>query len=995
MQGTCKWFCIFFIITLHFAFAQKNIKLQQVSSENGLSQNTINCIYQDHKGFLWFGTHNGLNKYDAYTFTVFKNIEKDSSSISSNDIYSIYEDSQNNLWIGTSQGLALFKHTLGEFVNYDFASSGNYLMHPVWSIFPSKDDNKLWLGGSGGLFLFDKRSEKFQHYKINDSIQNVNSIGSVLEDSKGDLWIGSLGGGLWKFDKKTHQFVRPDNYHKKNDEVIRCLLEDSQGNIWIGTDEGILSKYNFQHGSFTYYSDLKGRFPIRSMIENKKGEILIGTDKGGVYFFDKRRNKLLPFEYEKENGNDVVRSLFEDRKGNLWIGTYNGGAFLNDNLDATFNYLFPYSNIKDLNENNSVLTIFEDQSKSLWVGTDGGGLIEFRKGEKVNSYRKNTEKGSISDNIILCIDEGRQDQLFLGTYSNGLSVLDKGTGKFTNYKHTKDNPSGLNNNSIWALYHDVNDVLWIGTNNGGLNLFYTKSGKFKYFTNSLKNPGSICSNTIRSIFKDSRNKFWIGTVSGLDLFNEKDSTFSHFFHDPSDKYSISNNNVLSIFEDSQSNLWFGTHGGGINKYIRDKNQFITYNENDGLHGNIVYGIVDDDKGNLWLSTNKGLFRFNPATEEFKSFDTSSGLHNSQFNIGAHFKNHEGALFFGSTNGVCSFFPQQIKMNTYVPPVVITDFMLFNKSVDKDGSLKNAVAETKEIVLDHTQSVFSFTFAALNYTHSHKNQYAYKLEPFDENWNYVGTRRSATYTNLEPGKYVFKVKGSNNDNVWNDTPTTINLIITPPYWKTVWFKISIVLLSLLIIYLGYRFKVRGIKNQQIILKRLVDKKAREIEEKNNQLYETERQNALLLQQKLNHELTNKSKELTQYILLIIQKNQLLDELKKKVKETVKTSASGKPADYRNILKTINYNFTPDKEWTEFNLNFGLIHQGFAERLRIQFPELTNHDLRLCALYRIYISSRQISEVMGISLTTLKMARYRLRKKLNLCSEEDLSEFLKKI
>jgi ligand-binding sensor domain-containing protein len=984
--------CVLFFVACFMSqnSLAQSIKFQRLSVENGLSQNTVNCIFQDNRGFMWFGTQNGLNRYDGSSFIVYKNVTDDSTSIISSEVYSAFEDKQNNLWFGTTSGLSRYNRTRNNFSNFDLYLDGQYAMRPVWCIVNSASDDNLWIGASGGLFSFNPGTKKFNHYIINDSIQDANSVRTLCEDRKGNLWVGTYFGNVYQFNKENgaFKFVDTGIDARKMNGGVTCIVEDSEGLIWIGKEDGVITKYDYVHNAFTHFTDFRHRYPVNRIMETKEGQLWVGTDKGGTFIFDRGKQKFLPLTKKVENGADVVISLYNDRKGDVWIGTFHGGVYLFDKMDTTFNNFIPYIDIKNSEENNAVLSIYQDD-KDLWIGTDGGGLIR-QNGSDIHYYKK-ADKNSIAGNTVLSLASPDKDHLYIGTYADGMSVLDKRTGKFTVYNQA----NGLNDNSVWVIYPD-GDYVWLGTNKGGLNLFDRKKGTFKYFTNTLKDDHSLTSNSVRSIFKDSRGKLWVGTVSGLNVYNEEDGTFSNYLH-RAEKSTMSNINVLCIYEDTKKNIWMGTHGGGINKYDFHTDTFVYYQEKDGLAGNIVYGILEDAQGNLWLSTNKGISNFDPEKEVFKNFDARSGLVDAQFNVGAYYKNKSGKMFFGSVGGMCSFYPYNIRENSFIPPVVITDFSLFNKplAMGESSPLKQDISDTEEIVLNYDQSVFSFKFSALNYTHPDKNSFAYKLEPFDKDWNYVGNVHTATYTNLDPGAYVFKVKGSNNDKVWNENPAVIRLVITPPYWKTLWFKIFLTVMVLVVIYGAYRLKVSSIKKQKEILTQLVNERTAEIEEKNKLLLETEMRNAQLVHQKLNDELALKSKELTNYTLLIIQKNRLLDELKKKLKEAVRNPGSGNLRDFKNLLKLINYNFSPDKEWNEFNANFNRIHEGFADSLKSRFSELTNNDLRLCALYRIGIQTKDIAEAMGISQTSVKMARYRLRKKLGLTPEEDISEFLQKI
>jgi ligand-binding sensor domain-containing protein len=983
---------LFFALFLVQITEAQKIKFQRLSVEDGLSQNTVNSIFQDSRGFMWFGTQNGLSKYDGNSFTIYKNAANDSSSISSSDIYSAFEDKNKTVWFGTNAGLSRYNQKSNSFSNFDLFLDGQYAMRPVWCITNSKKNDHLWIGASGGLFSFDPATKKFGHFIINDSIQNANSVRTLCEDRKGNLWVGTYYGNLYQFNKSNGTFKVVDtglNSSKTGSIGVTCILEDSEGLIWIAKEDGVLTQYDYGTNTFFHFNDFKHKYPINALLETKEGQLWVGTDKGGIYLFDKNKQKFLPLNDKIENGIDVVLSLFNDKKGDVWIGTFHGGVFLFDRMDTTFNNFLPYKEIKNADENNSVLAIYEDD-QGVWIGTDGGGLVQ-QSDKRTVYYKKNESKNAIAGNTILCITPADKDHLYIGTYADGMSILDKRTGKFVTYNKT----NGLSDNSVWAIYPD-NEYVWIGTNKGGLNLYNTRTRTFRYFTNTLKDDRTLSSNSVRSIYKDSRGKLWIGTVSGLNVFNPVDSTFSNYLH-KEEKSVMSNINVLCIYEDSKKNIWMGTHGGGINKYDYHTDTFTYYQEKDGLAGNIVYGILEDAQGNLWLSTNRGISKFDPDKQVFKNFDTRSGLANAQFNVGARYKNKSDKMYFGSIEGVCSFYPYNIRQNNFIPPVIITDFLLFNKPVGigEELPLKEAVTEAEEIVLDYKQTVFSFKFAALNYTHSDKNSFAYMLEPFDKEWNYVDNVHTATYTNLDPGTYFFKVKGSNNDKVWNENATSLKVIIKPPYWQTIWFKMIIVVFVIAVIYSAYKIKVSSIKHQKEILSRLVMQRTAEIEEKNKLLLETEKQNAHLVHQKLNDELALKSRELTSYTLLIIQKNKLLDELKKKLKEAVRGPGSGNLRDFKNLLKLINYNFSPDKEWSEFNANFNRIHEGFADSLKVRFSELTNNDLRLCALYRIGIQTKDIAEAMGISQASVKMARYRLRKKLGLTPEEDISEFLQKI
>lgn len=984
-------------------YSQKEIVLQSFSIENGLSQNTINYIFQDKKGFIWIGTHDGLNKFDGHRVTVFKFRENDSASIQSNDNYCAYEDIDGKIYFGTGYGISIYDRKLDVFENISFSKGDFYNMRPVWNIVRGNSPNTLWIGASGGLFKFNTQSREIIHYAIDDSIPGANSVKSFLIDRNNMFWLGTNGGGVYFFNPQTEVFTSflysADNPVSLSDNTVQVVYEDNKGVLWIGTDNGVLNRFNSNDSSFTHFQvDPLQHKTILTILEDKSGVFWVGTDKGGLLQFDRKSEKFITISNKIQSRISVVRTLFEDNSGNLWIGTYGSGIFLYDRLDNNFNYLLPFGKNADGQYSNSVNAICQDKADgALWIGTDGDGLVRYTSADNKSMYFKSAGSGTIAGNTILCIKQASDGKIYIGTFLDGLSVYDKKTGKFTNYRHNPENKNGLNDNTIWDIFEDEAGNLWLATNNGGVNIFNPKNKSFKYLTNDRNNAGSLSSNSVRCIMKDSRSFIWIGTVTGLNLFNPVDSSFKGYFYQPGDHHGLSNNSILCIHEDYNRNLWLGTHGGGLNRFDIKTGTFVHFREQQGLPGNVIYGILEDEQANLWLSTEKGLSRFVIATGEFRNFDANSGLFNAQFNIGSHFKTESGELFFGSINGVCHFYPWQIKQNTYTPPVYITGLSLFNKPVEigKSSPLQKSISESDTLILNYKQSVINLSFAALNFTHSSRNMYKYMLYPFEEEWNEADFRNNATYTNLDPGKYIFRVMGSNNDGIWNETPRELVILITPPFYKTYWFKGLAMLFILLVLFFIYRLKMQSVHQQRDKLEKLVEMRTQEIEEKNKLLFEAEKRNAQLTQQQLENVLLHKSKELSKYTLLIIQKNRLLEELKKRLRDAVRNPVSNIRDNFKDIIRTINSKFSPEHEWNEFDANFHRVHGNFAEILKNRFPDLTQNDLRLCALYRIDIPTRDIANIMGISASSVKMARYRLRKKLELGPDEDLVAYLEKI
>ncbi len=849
---------IFLFILFNKLFPQSNeSNFVHLISENGLYQNTVHAILQDKKGFIWFATEDGLNKYDGYNFTVYKNNPQDSNSISDNFIWTIFEDKSGTLWIGTnSGGLSKFNESTETFTNYrNNSNDSQSISHNNIRAIYEDHKGSLWVGTEGGgLNKFDKKNNSFIHYSHNPhdphSLNN-NVVLSIYEDLDGDLWVGS-DGGLDLFDSKKNQFnnftFNPNNTNTLSNNVVLSLYEDNADNIWIGTLRG-LTRFNKNIKKFTRYFinplDTKNSNVnrINSMIEDKTGTLWVATG-GGLFKLDKFDNKLTEVKSSSSNRNNLdnsnILSLYEDRSGIVWIGTAEKGIFKFDRRRTKFKlYTHDPFNPNSLSHN-TIRAIYQEQNGTLWIGTLGGGLNRLNPNtNRFIKYKNNhNDKYSLSENSISAICEDSYGYLWVGTWGNGLNRSLKNNNndklKFKYYTYEQNSSriqgnlqNGISNNIIQAIYEDSDKNIWIGTG-GGLNLYNRKNDSFIKFVQIPNDPSSLSGDQVQScIHEDKDGNLWIGTWDGLDMIatnqrknalaNPSAVKFKSYRFNKNNPQGLSDDRVISMYEDKNGDLWFGTYGGGLNKLTYSQKElaspkFESFTTKDGLASNIIYRILGDDKGNLWISTDNGLTMFNPITIACRNFDINDGLQSNQFFWGAGFKGNDGELFFGGTNGFNAFYPDQLENNSYIPPVVITNFQIFNKPVEINSSnsvLKKSISLTKEIVLSYSQNVFSFEFAALDFTSPNKNRYAYMMDGFDRDWIYSGNRRFVTYTNLDPGKYTFKVKGSNNDGIWNEKGASISIQILPPLWRTWWFIVLVVLIVLGIITLIVYYRIKNL------------------------------------------------------------------------------------------------------------------------------------------------------------------------------------------
>lgn len=839
-----------FLLGTRASGQQQPVRFSYLTTNQGLSQNNVTCILQDKQGFMWFGTQDGLNRYDGYTYTVYRNVPKQPGTISHSYIHTLYEDRQGRLWVGTDDGgLNLFDPTTERFTYYKYSDkSKNSLNHnKVLSIIQDAS-GFLWIGTAGGLTKFDPQREtfvRFTHQADNSSSLSHDAVSTLCIDRRGNLWAGTLGGGLNRFDPKTNSFIRyqhnpADLYSLSHNQVTACFT-DAQGRFWVATEGGGLNRLDPSGSTFTHFQ--KNSPPphqlthndVITLAEDKDHSLWIGTRNGGI-------NVLHPdgtfsyYTYQEGNtrglNNGSIYSLYRDPTGTMWVGTYSGGVNKLDAQPLKFT-LYQRSPINSNNlSNNNILAIREDHQGDLWLGTDGGGVNVLKKGKTSFTTYLHTSgnSGSVGSNYVLTVYEDKDRNIWTGNYKGGLSLFNRPLSTFT----TQPEFGKL---SISAILQARNGIMWLGTLEDGLIRYDRPTRSLTRYRPNPAQPGSLSYHTITTLWEDRTGNIWVGTEGGgLNVFHPDQNKFTYYISDSQNPASLSNNLINVLYEDKRGQLWIGTNGG-LNLFDARTQSFRAFRQQDGLPNEVIQGILEDGHGVLWLSTNKGLTSFNPKTRAIRNFDPSDGLQGTSFNRMACYKNAAGQLFFGGLNGLNRFHPDSLRYNRFIPPVYLTDFQLFNKSVrveTPNPPLTRQISQTRHITLSYRESVMTFGFAALNYTLTNNNQYAYKLDGFDKDWIYAGNVRTATYTNLDPGPYVFRVKASNNDGVWNETGTFVELEITPPFWQTWWFRTLLAVCLLGVIYGIYRLRVSAIKKQQLALQKQVRERTRKVIEQQQEL-----------------------------------------------------------------------------------------------------------------------------------------------------------------
>jgi signal transduction histidine kinase/ligand-binding sensor domain-containing protein/AraC-like DNA-binding protein len=802
-------FLLLFVLIAVHSFAQlqpKNV-IKQWSLKDGLSQGVVNSITQDQQALMWFATEDGLNRFDGYSFKVFQYDPNNKFSIADNFIQKVFKDSEGTLWVSSRKGLLRFDPKLESFssFNYPFKPTDTYKANDV-SFITEGASNNLWVTWYGsGFASFDKTTEKFTPYTpVNlTDLTNAKAI-TLLEDKHGLLWVGLQEGGLCVFQvskgkvvKKMHNLSGSFDATSLN---VQCFAEDKFGNIWMGTSAGLIVYqrhenrfYTFKHNKF-----LADEVNIFSLLADSNENLWIGVQGGGMYQLDLRQfnnrtiDEFVFLRIKNLNTYDIskktIQSIYEDKDKNVWVGTFGDGVYLISNTRENF-----IKHEKSTYDNTAISFVpyygmCYDLDGNLWLGTDGDGIYKSDlAGNTLTHYTEESNCGLLDNAILsaLCDSKGR---LWFGTYSQGLFLYDKSSGSFVQYQYKSNVPSKKGGKDVRVIFEDSKNNIWVGTNRGGLCLLDEKG---RTYSNPSHFKDALLNGDVRAITEDAKGNLWIGCYGdGVLTYSLNSKSFRRHLYDGVDEEQLKSDVVFAIEADRNNNIWIGTGGVGVCYYNTKDKTLTRFTEKDGLPNNTIYSILIDNADDVWVSTNAGISKLDTDQGKVSNYDVSDGLQPGQFNPGSAMFNHLGGyMCMGGTHGLNVFFPEQVKFNLQKPKVMLSDFLLFNKPVKVNDStegkpiLKKVIGLTEDMVLDYDQNVFTFEFVGLNFSHPEKTTYAYLLEGLDDDWNYVGNQRTATYRYLEPGDYTFKVKATNIENEWPDDFASVIIVIKPPIWKT--------------------------------------------------------------------------------------------------------------------------------------------------------------------------------------------------------------------
>lgn len=841
------------------AWTGQSLRFEHIGIEDGLSQSTVTVIMQDRHGFLWFGTEDGLNRYDGYKFTIFKPDPTDPSSLSDRWIHALYEDRLGNIWVGTRLGgLNRFDPNTGLFQHYQYnpAVPVGLSSNKVNAIYED-ERGIIWVGTEAGLDWLDPSSGLITHVKgepDNPLTLNGSQITAISEDMRGNIWVATADAGLNRYspDEETFRRYVYDEALKERicSRAIVAIAQDHSGILWLATSNG-LSRLNPISGYATCYRndpaapESLSDNQVQTVFVDRFGRVWIGTARGLDYFIPETEafghiasDPISPNSLSAE----TVYSIYQDRGGVIWVGTYGEGINKYDQTLERFAFFRNHPDDPTSLSDNFIFPIHVDPAGRVWVGTYGGGLNQFDPLTGSFTRYVNDPKipYSLPNNYIWSIFTDSHSNLWVGTGS-GLSRLEFDTGRFISYSHRADNASDPEPGVVFTMAEDSSGIFWLGTRNG-IGQFYPRTGVYlpKDF-NFTGAPGT--GDRVVSMLMEKGDVLWFGTMDrGLYRFNIPTGDLKNFRADPNVAGSLSNNTVFAIHRDARGILWVATGGGGLNRFDPQTETFRPYTEADGLPNPVVYGILEDANGNLWMTTNSGVSRFNPIAVTFRNFTVNDGLASMDFNMSAYARAPDGAMYFGSVKGLNAFYPDRIFENSYIPPVALTSLTSGGKALAEE-SLPSAPAS---IVIAWPNNSFEFEFTALSFADATHNEYAYKLDGFDTEWNFIGSKRNGRYTNLPGGEYTLLLKAANSDGVWNESPLEIPVEVIPPFWETWWFRSSVLLGALMLALLGYRIRIRQVQDRNRELEALVRARTLEMEklfERTKELVVVEERNRL--------------------------------------------------------------------------------------------------------------------------------------------------------
>lgn len=968
--------------SLVFSF-EKNINFSYLTKDNGLSDSNVECIIKDQDGFMWFGTRNGLCKYDGYEITVFRK-GSTNNSISGNRILDITEDYEGLIWIGTMKnGLCNYNKQTNQFTKFDIEVIEGPRINQV-KVFK---DSTIWVCSNHGLYNINKKTGKIEAYFQDESNGGLNSsvIYDIIETASGEIYVATEGWYIQKYDKQKKRFSTIE--YKRNQNFFsnyrKRIIEDKNGVLWISASNHGLASYNPKTNTSKLYLAQDNHLSTNRLMGDMdiapNGEIWICTEDEGLNIFNPETESYQTLKRNKYvNGalnTNHIYTIYIDDENIVWVGTFDNGVNIFNPNQKKFNYsVFSPKDLNILN-NFSVLDILEDSKGRIWMGTDGNGLFRFEKNKAPIHYNKDDASGSdiLISNVITSLGEDPNGNILIGNYSGGLSVLNPTSG-FTKKFFESKVENELGSPHVWDLITDSKDRVWLGLLVSGVAQYLYNDNIFVDYGPFSNQTNKIDFFNVMTIFEDSDGDLWFGTEGkGLYILDGQTNRIIRTEIDTVSKFSTEGV-IKCIEQDQWENIWIGTEDYGLFKYNKKDKEFIQYSYKNGFISSPVQSLVEDVNGNIWIGTTQGLYMHNTNDQTFTNFVIDDGLSSNDINPDAMTRLSDGRILVGTNRGADIIPAQQIKLNDIVPKVLFTKLSVLNQEITPNTIvndrqiLEKNISYTKEIELLWSEKTFTVEFAAINYTLPEKCIYKYKLEGFDNEWIYTPSKmRIAKYSNLNPGTYTLRVQASNNDGKWGDNEINLSIIIKPPFWKTFVFKVLLLAIFAGIVYIIYRNRINMHKERFRQQQLEADKRIMALENEN---LEAELK-------KLAFSIHSKNK------LLLEQKNRIIS-LMNKAKVSVKEGL-------QKMIDKIDEDMDEGKDWSTIEPQIDKAYNQFITKLRQKHPDLSANEIRIAAYIRMNLSTKEICEFMNKTQRAIENDRYRLRKKIGLATNDSIQNY----
>lgn len=881
----------FFLLGPLLTFGQiENMKLYNISSDEGLPSDIINFVYQDSEGFLWMASTEGLIRWDGYNYRSYRHSESNMYSISNNIVYHIYEDAGNRLWVTTINGLNLYDREMDRFEKVKIHDTLHDI--PVNDILEDAEGH-LWLGTSYGLCRYDHEDGSYEWWLYNANDPNSLShdvIFGLAKDAAGNIWIGTFAGGVNKFDPLKNTFRR--FYHKSGDPTticsnkIRSVMVDHKDQVWIGSYDQGVSLLDNEGNLLAHYAiesphKDKDMNLVLSIYEDTNKDIWVASEREQLNYLDKKENKLKQFDqpvYKKNKlGARSISSFFEDTFGNFWFSSSEYGLYYSNSNKNSFRHYSTENAVSEVLNSNTITCFYESKDGTIWIGTDGGGITSFDKDKR--KFKNYGSGDGLPTSVIVDIKEDKEGNLWLASINRGIVKFDPVKRAFTHYENNPSNPASLIYNNVKSLLIE-DSIIWIGTFGEGLSAFDLRKDRFIHHQNNDVFPFDMSLPAwINHLFRDSKNRIWISTYDGVYVYDRE--KLRHYNHSE-DEESISGNSVHMVAEDQQGRIWVASESGGLDRYDESKGAFVRYNKHPDLPLSFK-GIVSDDQGKLWLSSNEGLVVFDPESQYVHTYDVSEGIQGNSFFSKSALKSRDGWLFFGGFNGFNMFHPDSIRPLALPSAFYFTELYIYN-TLQEPGAENSVLAKplqyTDTLVLSYDQAYFSIGFSGINLYSPLQTEYAYKLENFGNEWLNLKGERKVNFYNLEPGNYVFRIRYKGAEGEWVTIPKSLSIVVLPPWWQTMWFKVLVISVCVGLVLLFFYLKLAAVKRQKDVLAVEVKKRTKELREAN--MFLTERNEEIFTQ---NEKLETSNEEIRRQASKILDQQQLIIAQNRELEKTV--------------------------------------------------------------------------------------------------------------